>query len=52
MLASYTQMSRGRQVFHLLASVSDGSLSNGIKWTILENLSTTVRIVVLPSDSG
>lgn len=49
-LAGYTQMSRGRQVFHLLAC--DGSLSNGIKWTILENLSTTVRIVVLPYYSG
>jgi hypothetical protein len=24
----------------------------GIKWVALENLSTTVRIVVLPSDGG
>lgn len=33
-------------------SLTDGSLGRGTKCDILENLSTTVRIVVLPSDKG
>jgi hypothetical protein len=31
-------------------SLTEGNLGRGIKWAALENLSTPVRIVVLPSD--
>lgn len=36
----------------MAASLVEGSLGRGIKWVALENLSTTVRMVVLPSDGG
>jgi hypothetical protein len=36
----------------LAVTLADGSLGRGIKWVALENRSTTVRMVVLPSDGG
>lgn len=33
-------------------SLAEGSLGMGIKWTILEKQSTTVRMAVFPSDGG
>jgi hypothetical protein len=32
--------------------LAEGNLGRGMKWVALENLSTTVRIVVLGSDGG
>lgn len=36
----------------LAVSLAEGNLGRGIEWTILENLSTTMRTVVLPSVKG
>jgi hypothetical protein len=33
-------------------SFAEGTLGSGMKWVALENLFTTVRIVVLPPDGG
>ena len=33
-------------------SLVESNLGRGMKWAAFENLSTTVRMVVLPSDGG